>query len=66
MSALSRFFKCTSRNGQNVNTNTDLKKESLIFDVAGSFDTVSLRCLSYVVMVMSALVGGLTVPHLCL
>lgn len=37
-----------------------------MFDVVGSFDTVSIRRLSYVVMVMSALVGGLTVPHPCL
>lgn len=56
----------SSRNGQTVNTNTDLNEEPLMFDVVGSFDTVSIRHLSYVVMVMSALVGGLTVPHPCL
>lgn len=56
----------SSRNGQTVNTNIDLNEEPLIFDVVGSFDTVSIGRLSFVVMVMSALVGGLTVPHPCL
>lgn len=38
-----------------------------MFDVVvGSFDTVSTRRLSCVVMVMSALAGGSPVPHPCL
>lgn len=56
----------SSRKGQTVNTNTDLNEEPLMFDAAGSFDTASIGRLSCVVMVMSALVGGLTVPHPCL
>lgn len=56
----------SSRNGQTVNTNIDLNEEPLMFDVVGSFNTVSIGRLSFVVMVMSALVGGLTVPHPCL
>lgn len=66
-SATSPFLSVLpSRNGQTVNTNTDLNEELLRFNVAGSFHTVLLRRLSSVVMVMSALVGGLTVPHPCL
>lgn len=37
-----------------------------MFDVVGSFNTVSIGRLSYAVMVMSALVGGSPVPHPCL
>lgn len=56
----------SSRNGRTVNTNTDLNEEPQTFGVVGSFDTVSIGRLNYIVMVMSALVGGLTEPHPCL
>lgn len=56
----------SSRNEQTVNTNTDLNEEPPMFNIVGSFNTVSIGRLSYVVLVMSALVGGSPVPHPCL